>query len=133
MLLRIDPMRPQVVLKDLGHETRHGAARTGDEVHDLLATRFFSECAFYAVNLSPKSTNAGQQLFSIANRMAHSPDYSIPTHPIEKRWLRLASDGRSRTYLYSLSPQRQNMRSAWSRERPRIWLLICSDTTLPAW
>ena len=71
MFLRIDQMRPHMVFKDLGHETRHGAARTGDEVHDLLATRFFSKCAFYAVNLSPKSTNTRQQLFSIANRMAH--------------------------------------------------------------
>jgi hypothetical protein len=71
MFLRIDQMRPHMVLEDLSHEARHGAARTGDEMHDLLAPRLFGKRAFYAVNLSSKSANARQQLFSIANRMAH--------------------------------------------------------------
>ena len=59
-----------------------GAARAGDEVHDLFAPRLVRKSALYAVNLSPKSTNARQQLFLIANCMAHTADYSIPTHPI---------------------------------------------------
>jgi hypothetical protein len=67
-----------MVFKNLSHEAGHGAARTGDQMHDLLATRFFRNCAFYAVNLSPKSANARQQLFSIANRMAHARSIAYP-------------------------------------------------------
>ena len=39
MFIRIDQMRVHVVFDDLGHETRHGAARARYEVHDLLARR----------------------------------------------------------------------------------------------
>jgi hypothetical protein len=84
MFLRIDEMRAHVVFDDLSHETRHRAARAGDEVHNLLAPRLFLESAFYAVNLSPNSTNARKQLFLIANRMAHSAKYSIPPLPISE-------------------------------------------------
>jgi hypothetical protein len=71
MFLRIDQMRAHMIFDDLGHEARHGAACAGDEVHDLLASCLARKSAFYAVDLSPEPADARQQLFLIANRMAH--------------------------------------------------------------
>ena len=89
MFLRIDQMRAHVVFDDLGHETSYGAARAGDEVHDLLAPRLFGKRALYAVNLSPKSAYARQQLFPIANRMAHVRSIAyLPTlYRLSERWI----------------------------------------------
>ena len=82
MFLRIDQMRPHMVFKNLSHEAGHGAARTGDEVHDLLAPCLIRKSAFDALNLSSQSANARQQLCLIANRVAHARYYGIPAHPI---------------------------------------------------
>ena len=78
MFIRIDQMQVHVVFDDLGHETRHGAARARYEVRDLLARRLSLKSTFYALNLSPKSTNACQQLFLIANRMTHFQSIAYP-------------------------------------------------------
>lgn len=67
-----------MIFENLSHEPRHGTARTGDEVHDLLAPHFTDKGAFYAVNLSPKTANARQQLFLIPNRVAHRRIIAYP-------------------------------------------------------
>ena len=72
MFGRIDQMRAHMVFDDLGHQARHGASCAGNEVHDLLAPRLFFEGAFYAVNLSAQPPNAREQLFLIANCVAHA-------------------------------------------------------------
>jgi hypothetical protein len=82
MFLGIDQMREHVIFHDLGHEPRHGAACAGDEVHDLLAPCLIRESAFDALNLSSQAANTRQQLFLIANRVAHAGYYGIPTYPI---------------------------------------------------
>jgi ketosteroid isomerase-like protein len=78
MFIRIDQMRAHMVLDDLSHEARHGAACAGDEVHDLLAPRLARKRALYAVNLSAEPAHARQQFFLIANRMAHGPIIAYP-------------------------------------------------------
>jgi len=78
MFLGIDQMREHVIFHDLGHEARHGAACAGDEVHDLLAPCLIRKSAFDALNLSSQSANARQQLFLIANRVAHACIMAYP-------------------------------------------------------
>jgi|HubBroStandDraft_1064217.scaffolds.fasta_scaffold35063_3 hypothetical protein len=98
MFLGIDQMREHVIFHDLGHESRHGAACAGDEVHDLLAPCLIRKSAFDALNLSSQSANARQQLFLIANRVAHAGYYGIPTYPIPVRVVGL-SGGKEKSVI----------------------------------
>ena len=60
MFLNIHQMGAHMVLDDFGHKARHGAAGTGDEVHDLFAPRLIGERAFNPLNLTPDAAHAGQ-------------------------------------------------------------------------
>ena len=71
MFVGVDQMRTHMVFYDLRHEPSHGAARTGDQMHDLLTPRFAHESPFNALHLTANSPYAGQQFLLIANRMAH--------------------------------------------------------------
>jgi hypothetical protein len=59
MFLGIDQMRAHVILHHLSHQPGHGAACAGDEVHDLLASRFSRKRSFNAINLPSNAANAG--------------------------------------------------------------------------
>ena len=60
MFIHIDQMRAHMVFDDLSHEAGHGAARAGDEVHDLLAPRLGREGAFDTVDLATNAAHTRQ-------------------------------------------------------------------------
>jgi len=57
MLVGVDEMRPNVILDDFGHQTGHCAARTGDQVHHLFATRLAVERALNCFDLAPDAAH----------------------------------------------------------------------------
>ena len=74
MLLGIDEMRAHVILDDLGHQTGHGAAHAGDEVHDLFAASLAVERPLDGLDLAPDAAHARQQLVLFADGMCHATD-----------------------------------------------------------
>ena len=72
MLLGIDEMRPHVILDHLGHQTGHGAARAGDQMHDLFAAGLAVERALDGLDLAPDAAHARQQLVFFADGMGHA-------------------------------------------------------------
>ena len=71
MALGVDQMRSDVVLDDLGHQTRHRSARAGDEVKDLVAARFCVQRPFDRLDLTADPADAGQKLVFLANGVGH--------------------------------------------------------------
>ena len=71
MFFGIDQMRTYMIFDDFGHQARHGAARTGNQVHDLFTARLACQCSFDALDLAPEAAHASQQLLLFANGMAH--------------------------------------------------------------
>ena len=71
MSFSVDQMRTHVVFHDLRHESGHGAACAGDQMHDLLTPRLGFEGPFNSLDLSSNTADARQQLLLVANRMTH--------------------------------------------------------------
>ena len=71
VLFGIDEMRAHVVLDDFGHQTGHGPADSGDQVHHLFAASFAVERALDGLDLAPDAAHAGQQLLLFADGMGH--------------------------------------------------------------
>jgi hypothetical protein len=71
--LRVTNEVPQnVILGDFGHQSRYGAPRPGDQVHDLFACRFAVERALDRLDLAPDASHSGQQLPLLADRVCHT-------------------------------------------------------------
>src|ERR1700684_930641 len=72
MSIGVDQMRTYMVLNYFRHEPGHGAARAGDQMHDLLASRLGFESPFNPLHLSSNTAYPCEQLLLVANRMAHA-------------------------------------------------------------
>ena len=75
-------MRAHVILDDLGHQTGHGAAHAGDQVHDLFAAGLAVERPLDGLDLASDAADARQQLLFFADGVRHGA-YSIGPHPIQ--------------------------------------------------
>src|SRR5258708_5766968 len=80
MLLGIDQMRAHMILDDLGHQTGHGTARSGDEMHDLLTAGLTVEGALDGFGLTLDAAHPRQQLALLMDGVCH-PD-TLPPYPL---------------------------------------------------
>src|SRR5208337_743483 len=115
MPVGVDEMRPNVILDDFGHQTGHCAARTGDQVHHLFATRLAVELALNCFDLAPDAAHPRQQLVFLANRMSHTPLITYPPTLYESKMTRsdAAFSPENRGLLRDLSAFRNGPISAW--------------------
>ncbi len=65
-------VRADVLLEHLGHESVHGAAGGSDELQHPSAAIFRFERALDGFDLPPNAADASQQLFFVADCMAHA-------------------------------------------------------------
>src|SRR5665213_146475 len=72
MFVRVDEMCAHMILNHLGHETGHGAARAGDEMHHLVTSRFSVEGALDSLDLALDAAHARQQLIFSLDGMGHT-------------------------------------------------------------
>jgi hypothetical protein len=70
----INEVTANVILDDFSHQTRHGAPRSGDQMHDLFAVRLVFQRAFDRLDLAADAPYPRQQLPLFANRVCHARD-----------------------------------------------------------
>ena len=67
----VDEMRADVVFDHLRHQPGHGAARAGDQVHDLLAAGLAIERALDGLDLAADAAHAREEFLLFADGMGH--------------------------------------------------------------
>ena len=69
MSVGIDEVGEDVILDDLGHQTSHGAACTGDEVQDGLTPAIALQRPLDPLDLAPQASNPSEQLLPMSDRV----------------------------------------------------------------
>jgi len=72
MLLGVHQMRADMVLDHLCHQTSHGAARTSQQVHDLLAAGLAFQRTLDRLDLPAQAPDTRQQPMLVPHRMGHA-------------------------------------------------------------
>ena len=72
MLLSIDEMRSDMLFNHFRHQSGDCSAHAGDQVHDLVASRFILERALDRLYLAADASHASQKPLLLTNSMCHS-------------------------------------------------------------
>ena len=80
MFLVINKMCQDVVLDHLGHQPGHGAARGGDEMHDLLAARLALQRPLDSLDLPANAPDAGEEFLFFVDGVGHAEDIAYPPY-----------------------------------------------------
>jgi hypothetical protein len=68
---RINQVRADVILDNLGHQPGHGPTRTGDQVHHLFASCLGIQGALDRLDLSAYAADSRKKLLPIADGVGH--------------------------------------------------------------
>ncbi len=80
VLLLIDQMVAHMFLDHLAHQSRHGAARGGNQMHDLFAPRLAVKRPLDRLDLPANAADARQKLLFFMDRVGHDAKIAYPPY-----------------------------------------------------